>query len=166
MYKDKLNQQATSGITRRAVMQLLGLAVLAKAAKEIIPEGYLRDKLKNALADADNRYFRAVKIRDNVYVEFQGKVFEIEKVKPVESRGIQYLVSITNPSYNRGELKTIGELSEQLYNNPMLENLKNGEVVGIPYNPKKIMGFLQPYTYYPIPKEIGDGSLEVLVMKK
>lgn len=118
-------------------------------------------------APHEDRYFRVLRRGDNLYIEKslgdEIKVFRVEQVSPSAGSGIQQLVKTKNPKYDKGAIKLVGEVANQLYQNPNLKDLKDGEIVKIPYQTKPTLKLLENKKY-PVPIEINKRNLEELMM--
>ena len=166
MYKgNALGQQKSNDHSRRDMLKVLllngGALVLGSVAAPFVVNEYYKRK-----SAGETRYFKVLKKGDETYVEDkvygQNRVFKIAERNPVlDGRGVTRLVQEENPQYNDADAHVVAQLAVQLYENPTLKNLKEGEIVKIPYNNNKTIKAIYKDRKYPIPKEIkGIKSLE------
>ena len=161
------NEQHREEPTRRDFLKL-GVSVIGA-----LGTGYLLANSKTFqdwIESRRQRYFKVLRNEGKTYVEFQvedkKRVFEIFYEKPISGRGMIRLVKSKNPHYIDWELDTVQKLAVQLHQNPILERLEQGKIETISYNSNKTLWDLNPEIKYPVPKEIGRGNLEELVLKK
>ena len=153
---------------RRTMLTIFGVvatgailtAAIPSPVRDFLIGTYERINNPNIL---DDRYFEALKVGDNIFIGYQGRVFEIVSRFPKQSRGMQFLVKQENLSYDRAKLEVIGKLAEQLYKNPRLKTLIPKQIERIHFDHRKKVGFLDLITDYPIPKQIPAKSLDELV---
>lgn len=104
-----------------------------------------------------------VKSNDGLFMEYQDRVFAVEYKSPPNGRGIEYLVRISNPSFDDSEVIEARNLSFQLMDNPVLKNLQNKQIQTIDYDPARVTRYLNKDVYpgksYPIPRKLEARSL-------